>query len=57
MRTGLAICLVVMVVTFAALRWEVETRDRRIVQLEMALAQAHAHADSLEALTGIGGAT
>lgn len=54
MRTGLTICALVIAATVVFLTWQLDTRERRIVQLEMALAQAHATADSLEAAPDLG---
>ena len=48
MRATLVVCALVIVAAIVALAWQVDTRERRIVQLECALAQAHATAESLE---------
>ena len=50
MRATLIVCALVIVASIVALAWQVDTRERRITQLEMALAQAHAEADTLEAM-------
>ena len=48
MRAMLVVSLVI-VASILMLTWELDTRQRRIVQLEMALAQTHAENDTLEA--------
>jgi Tfp pilus assembly protein PilN len=48
----IVVCAFVVVASTLALVWQVDTRERRIVQLECALAQAHAEADTLEAILG-----
>ena len=50
MRATLTVCAVIIIAAIWVLVWQVETQEHRIVQLEMALAQAHAHADTLEAV-------
>ena len=49
MRATLIVCALVIVASIVALAWQLDTRERRIVQLEMALAQTHAESDTLEA--------
>ena len=49
MRAMLVVSLVI-VASILLLTWELDTRQRRITQLECALAQAHAEADTLEAM-------
>ena len=50
MKATLMVCALVVVAAIWVLVWQVETQERRIVQLECALAQAHAEADTLEAM-------
>ena len=53
MRTMLVICALFALVLWSVIDGSVH-ENRRITQLEMALAQAHAHADTLEAMLGEG---
>lgn len=50
MKATLTVCVVVIMAAILALTWELDNRERRITQLEIALAQAHAEADTLEAM-------
>lgn len=50
LKVALIVCTVIIMASILALAWQVDTRERRITQLEMALAQAHAEADTLEAM-------
>lgn len=50
MRAALVVCAVIILASILALTWQLDTRERRITQLECALAQAHAEADTLEAM-------
>ena len=49
LKATLIVCAVVIMAAILVLAWQLDTRERRITQLEMALAQAHAEADTLEA--------
>jgi hypothetical protein len=40
----------VIVASIWALVWQIETQERRVTQLECALAQAHAENDTLEVM-------
>lgn len=50
MKATLTVCVVVIMAAILALTWQLDNRERRITQLEMALAQAHAQADTLVAV-------
>jgi len=50
MRGIALMAVLVVLVSVWVLIYQVETQVRRITQLEMALAQAHAEADTLEAM-------
>ena len=50
MKATLVVFLLVIAASILMLTWELDTRQRRITQLECALAQAHAEADTLEAM-------
>ena len=49
MKVTLVVCALVIVASILMLAREVDIRQRRTTQLEMALAQAHAENDTLEA--------
>ena len=46
----IVVAVFVIVASITVLTWQLDIRQRRIVQLECALAQAHAEADTLEAM-------
>ena len=50
LKATLIVCTLVILASILALTWQLDTRERRITQLECALAQAHADADTLEAM-------
>ena len=50
MKVTLVVCALVIVASILMLAREVDIRQRRTTQLEMALAQAHAEADTLKAM-------
>ena len=50
MKLTLVVCALVIAASILTLTWQLDTRQRRTTQLEMALAQAHAEADTLETM-------